>query len=68
VALARVLVARQGEALPERGNEVEAANYLFTGGDYLAPIETIAAARRAGPVLTGGEVADLWGEAMGWSD
>lgn len=64
VDLARTLLRRQGEALPERGNESEAARLLFTGEDYLAPIETIALSRRNSPALTSAEIEGLWGRVV----
>jgi len=66
VNLARILLQRHGQALPERGNERQAAELLFTGQNYLAPIETIAVAGRAGPVINEKEFQDLWQQAMGW--
>ncbi len=66
VQLARTLLQRKGEGLPERGNEREAAKLLFTAGDYLAPIETIAAARRNTPSVSPSEIEELWGRALGW--
>lgn len=67
VQLARTLLGRQGDALPERGNEGEASNLLFTSSAYLAPIETIAAVRKTAPSLTRGEVEDLWWQVTGWN-
>lgn len=66
VQLARTLLKRQGEGLPERGNEREAAKLLFTAGDYLAPIETIALTRRNTPQVPQSVIEDLWGRALGW--
>jgi hypothetical protein len=66
VELARILLRRQGEGIPERGNERAAASLLFTSGDYLAPIETIGLARRNGPQMSPGELAELWEKMMGW--
>jgi hypothetical protein len=67
VQLARVLLQRQGEGLPERANEQEAAKLLFTGSEYLAPIETINAMQKHPSLLTAGEVQDFWAQAWGWS-
>jgi hypothetical protein len=64
VNLACALLERRGEGVPERGNEREAAKLLFTDGDYLAPLETIALARRKGPSMTQTEVSSLWEEAI----
>lgn len=64
VRLARTLLQRRGEETPERGNEKEAAKLLFTDGDYLAPLETIALARRKAPSLSQIEVHNLWEEAV----
>lgn len=66
VRLARVLLRRQGEGMPERGNEREAADLLFTGGDYLVPIETIGLARRVESALTQTEVSEFWANGVGW--
>lgn len=65
VRLARTLLERQGEGLPERGNEREAADLLFTGSAYLSPIETISTARHNAPTLTVSEFEDLWEHAAG---
>jgi hypothetical protein len=65
VKLARILLQRQGEGIPERGNEHEAAKLLFTGDNYLTPLETLGLAPRKGPSLTGSEVGDLWDQAVG---
>lgn len=64
VSLACTLLQRRGEGIPERANENEAAKLLFTGEDYLAPLETIALARRKVPSLTPTEVSDLWEQAI----
>lgn len=67
VELARTLLQRRGEGVPARGNEQEAANLLFTGREYLAPLETIHAARKPTLNFTQTEVQDLWGRAAGWT-
>lgn len=66
VELARTLLRRHGEGVPERGREDEAARLLFTAEDYLAPIETIASANRKSAGLTSTEVREAWGELMLW--
>lgn len=63
VNLACTLLKRRGEGVPERGNEREAAKLLFTGGDYLAPFETIALTRRKAPFMNQTEVMKLWEKA-----
>jgi hypothetical protein len=63
VNLACILLKRRGEGVPERGNEREAAKLLFTGGDYLAPFETIALTRRKAPFMSQVEVMKLWEKA-----
>jgi hypothetical protein len=67
VQLARTLLGRHGEALPGRGNESHAADLLFTGDQYLAPIETIATTRSNAPRLSLKEVQELWETLAGWS-
>jgi hypothetical protein len=64
VKLACTLLKRKGDAEPERGNEREAAKLLFTDGDYLAPLETIALARRKTPTMTQIEISDLWEQTV----
>jgi len=64
VKLACTLLRRKGDAEPERGNEREAARLLFTDGDYLAPLETIALARRKAPSMTQIEISDLWEQTI----
>ncbi len=64
VQLARHLLQRGSSGMLERGNEQEAAQLLFTEGEYLAPIETIALARRRGPAITGTEINNLWEAAI----
>jgi hypothetical protein len=66
VELARTLLRRQGEALPQRGGESEAAELLFTSRDYLSPIETIAQTRNTLPGPSAAQVQELWLDAMGW--
>jgi hypothetical protein len=58
------LLKRKGDAEPERGNEREAAKLLFTDGDYLAPLETIALIRRKTPTMTQIEISNLWEQAI----
>jgi hypothetical protein len=67
VRLARLILGRKGEGDPERGNEREAAGLLFTGREYMAPIETIHAARGDAPDLPDAEVLDLWERIAGRS-
>jgi hypothetical protein len=64
VKLACTLLKRKGDAEPERANEREAAKLLFTDGDYLAPLETIALARRKTPTMTQIEISDLWEQTV----
>ena len=64
VKLACTLLRRKGDAEPERGNEREAARLLFTDGDYLAPLETIALVRRKAPSMSPGEISDLWEQTI----
>ena len=64
VKLACILLKRKGDAEPERGNEREAARLLFTDGDYLAPLETIALTRRKAPTMTQIEISDLWEQTV----
>ncbi len=60
VRLACTLLKRRGVGEPERGNEREAVNLLFTDGDYLSPLETIPLARRKTPSMTQTEIMKLW--------
>ena len=60
VQLARTLLQRQGDALPERGNEREAATLLYTGNEYLAPLETVALSKRKLPGMSNNELAEAW--------
>lgn len=64
VRLACMLLQRRGEGIPERANESEAAKLLFTDGDYLAPLETIALVRRKAPSMTQIEISNLWEHAV----
>ncbi len=64
VRLAISLLKRKGEGEPERGDEKEAARLLFTDGDYLAPLETIALVQRKVPSMTPTETSDLWEQAL----
>ncbi len=64
VKLACTLLKRKGDAEPERGNEREAAKLLFTDGDYLAPLETIALTRRKTPTMTQIEISNLWEQTI----
>ncbi|HUZ93531.1 MAG TPA: hypothetical protein VMU57_01310 [Edaphobacter sp.] len=66
VQLARNLLNRQADGMPERGNEQEASDLLLTGGAYLAPLETISLARRTIPALSPGELSAIWNKAAGW--
>ncbi len=64
IDLARKLLQRKGDAVPERGNERDAAKLLYTDGKYLAPFQTIALARRKAPAITEPEILDLWEQVI----
>lgn len=64
VSLAITLLKSKGEGIPERGDEREASRLLFTEGDYLAPLETIALIRRKAPSMTPTEIGDLWEQTV----
>jgi hypothetical protein len=66
VELARILLRRRGEGDPERAHERDAAKYLFTGREYLTPIQTIASTRDVLPRLTPSALGGLWAKMVGW--